>query len=128
MPQELITCTLCPKPAHGIYRKNSGEKVTSCEKCAPLWKNVSGFEPVNMHLKKKKGNIPYCQDCLSEFPESFMVTEYTWKEAGFKKFKEGTICVTCLEKRINRKLRITDFVKAPINDLIFFGYNMGIWE
>lgn len=56
MPPELITCAICSKPAHGIYRKTSGEKVTRCEKCAPPWKYVTGFEPVNMYFKRGNKN------------------------------------------------------------------------
>lgn len=48
-----IKCNLCNNPAHGIYKKESKNKVTRCLDCAPPFRIVIGFKPLNMHLKEK---------------------------------------------------------------------------
>lgn len=70
-------------------------------------------------------SIIFCKDCLKEYPLSFMVTHSTWHEAGFIKYKDGIICLPCFEKRLSRKLKITDFTNALVNNNIVFGFKMG---
>ena len=56
--------------------------------------------------------------------DNFMVTTNIWKEAGFKN-ASGIICFDCIEKKLDRKLKITDFNKCSGNSQIFKGYEIG---
>jgi len=68
------------------------------------------FKDIKMRISQY-----YCMDCKNEWPHSFMVRDIIWKEAGLLK---GFICLTCLEKRLKRKLKKDDFKKVPINNLL----------
>lgn len=77
-----------------------------------------------------------CIDCGTD--EQYMVTQAVWKKAFpdyaavFKARRaEGLhtcLCLSCLESRLGRKLKIHDFIDAPINRNIFFGFRMGLRE
>lgn len=96
----------------------SAEKITEAEKYAKY--------------KKSYG----CIDCGAD--EQYMVTQPVWQEAFpnyaevFKERRaEGLhtcLCLSCLESRLGRKLKMRDFVDAPINRNIFFGFRMGLRE
>jgi hypothetical protein len=45
--------------------------------------------------------------------EWYMVRNTLWKRAGMT---DGFLCVGCLENRIGRKLKPSDFSEAPVND------------
>lgn len=51
----IILCDNCKEPAHGIFKKQSGNKVIRCLDCAPPLKITTGFKPLNKHLKLDKG-------------------------------------------------------------------------
>jgi hypothetical protein len=42
-----------------------------------------------------------------------MVKNALWKRAGMT---DGFLCIGCLESRLGRRLRPSDFTAAPIND------------
>lgn len=59
-----------------------------------------------------------CIDCHRNtmvLGEYYMVHETVWKKAhpGMK----GMLCVSCLEKRLQRQLVAADFTHYPINDI-----------
>lgn len=62
-------------------------------------------------------NKPYnidkgCKDCRG-IDQPYMVLNSVWKAA---KMKKGFLCLACLEKRLNRRLKLRDFMQnAPIN-------------
>lgn len=77
-----------------------------------------------------------CIDCGAD--EQYMVTQSVWQEA-FPNYRtvhqarraEGLhtcLCLSCLESRLGRKLTIQDFIDAPINRTLFFGFRMGLKE
>lgn len=82
------------------------------------------------NFKKRHG----CVDCGAE--DSYMLRNEVWREA-FPNYVEvkkqrkledpknhTCVCIPCVEKRLGRDLRITDFVEAPINRNIFLGYRI----
>ena len=60
-----------------------------------------------------------CKICNQFNPTSYMVKNSVWIEAGFE--PNDIVCFKCLEKKLRRKLELSDFPKYKINDLIFFG-------
>jgi hypothetical protein len=56
-----------------------------------------------------------CADCkvnTAKIEEYYMVHDNLWRAAGMN---EGMLCIGCLEKCINRKLTMVDFVLCPLN-------------
>jgi hypothetical protein len=45
--------------------------------------------------------------------EHYMVKNSVWRRAGLR---HGFLCIGCLEGRLGRSLRPSDFTAAPIND------------
>ena len=63
----------------------------------------------------------YCAKCHKEvFPisDSFMVHDHIWAEAGMG--KKGYLHLDCLEYRLGRFLKFTDFPDIPVNRGILF--------
>ena len=60
-----------------------------------------------------------CSQC-NDLNEPYMVKHHIWRAAV--KNKNVFLCIGCLEANIGRKLKITDFLDAPINKGIF-GFN-----
>jgi hypothetical protein len=63
--------------------------------------------------KKKKDNDESrftCEDCGDENYKMYMVNDDIWDEYGNKRF---TLCMSCLEKRMGRKLTKDDFSQYP---------------
>lgn len=56
-----------------------------------------------------------CKQCKG-LNEPYMVTSSIWKIAGVG---QGFLCITCLESNLGRKLKLKDFISAPINEGIF---------
>ena len=46
--------------------------------------------------------------------EYYMVHEHIWNQTGLGRY-DGMLCISCLEKRINRPLNSKDFTNFPIN-------------
>jgi hypothetical protein len=62
-----------------------------------------------------------CVDCglnTKATHEYYMVNDELWLSSGMG-FFDGMLCITCLEKRIGRKLNHNDFLKMPINDITY---------
>ena len=68
----------------------------------------------------------FCARCGVTPPEgNYMVHDHVWREAMGDN-KAGFLCLDCLEIKLGRKLRLKDFQpELPVNDEIFFGYEMG---
>jgi hypothetical protein len=59
-----------------------------------------------------------CVDCkVNTFAinEYYMVRPEVWWRAGMAR-EGGMLCISCLENRLGRKLRRTDFSECPLND------------
>jgi hypothetical protein len=59
-----------------------------------------------------------CADCgvdTDKIHEYYMVHDVVWQEAGGKR-DDMMLCVGCLEKRLGRELKPSDFSDAPLND------------
>jgi hypothetical protein len=48
-----------------------------------------------------------------------MVTDEVWAAAGLH-FNDGMLCISCLEQRLERRLKPADFADVPINLGIVF--------
>ena len=74
----------------------------------------------NLKMQKKLSNEQYrkmyaCSDCgmnTSAMDNYYMVHNSLWDKYGVK---HKILCFTCLEKRMGRKLKYSDFTDAPIN-------------
>jgi hypothetical protein len=58
----------------------------------------------------------HCLDCKKDtfkMNEYYMVTKRTWRKAN--PADKGMLCIGCLEKRLNRKLTLSDFIWCPVN-------------
>lgn len=75
-----------------------------------------GVKERTIQLGKYKGKqvSHYCQDCLTPFPEMFMVRNQLWQQMGL----DGLICIDCFERRLGRPLTRRDFSSAPINKFL----------
>ncbi len=72
---------------------------------------------VKINDKFEKVFSPNCVDCgvnTHHIHESYMVHDRLWKKAGMKK-NGGRLCVGCIERRLGRKLRCTDFFLIGLN-------------
>lgn len=54
-----------------------------------------------------------CEDCEKEDFDYFMVQNEIWEKFGNG---EGLLCMSCLEKRMGRKLKAEDFTDCVLND------------
>lgn len=57
-----------------------------------------------------------CLDCqidTGKIGEHYMLVDTTWHLTGLRKY--GMLCVGCVELRINRKLKATDFNNSYLN-------------
>jgi len=68
--------------------------------------------PKGWSLKDQK-----CEDCALSWTEMeyYMVHNQIWNKHGVGK---GHLCFDCLERRLGRNLKHTDFTDAPINKTI----------
>jgi hypothetical protein len=57
-------------------------------------------------------SVQFCSDCLSTWPEFYMVRDDLWKAHGND---EGLLCMRCFEKRMGRKVVKADLNDAPLN-------------
>lgn len=57
-----------------------------------------------------------CEQC-KDLNEPYMVKHHIWAKAT--KNTKQFLCISCVEANIGRKLKITDFLDAPINKGIF---------
>lgn len=64
-------------------------------------------------MKRKVGNqkMGVCVDCASDvlWRESYIVRNKVWEQAGMA-WDGGFLHLTCLEKRLGRKLTVKDFL------------------
>jgi len=58
-------------------------------------------------------NTGICQDCDKD-AEYFVVVDTVWKAAGFET-QAGVVCMSCIEKRLGRKLVKDDFRDCVVN-------------
>lgn len=61
----------------------------------------------------------FCVDCSIDtvlIGEYYMVHDHVWFESGMTK-TSGMLCISCLEKRLRRKLTSEDFKDLPINNI-----------
>lgn len=82
-------------------------------------KRIQGLtgKTYDLEFYKLVDNLYPCFDCMYEtmVDEYYMVLDEIWEKAvGDEKL--DFLCVSCLEKRIGRKLISVDFTKAPVND------------
>lgn len=57
----------------------------------------------------------YCFDCeMNLFLEWFTVHDSVWEQTGLGP-QDGVLCVGCLEKRIGRRLSVSDFAETQNN-------------
>jgi len=60
-----------------------------------------------------------CVDCAVNtiaIDEYYMVHDHLWERAGMAT-DGGMLCIACLETRLGRDLKRTDFTDAPINQV-----------
>lgn len=72
-----------------------------------------------LHKERTK---TFCEDCEQPAPTTYIVADYLWHEYGNKK---GRLCINCFERRLGRPLTSDDFECVPVNDVLFFGVQMG---
>lgn len=90
-----------------------------------------------MKVGKKKPTLE-CIDC-GEWSEWYMLKDDVWLSA-VPDYSErvahvpgvGTphvyCCLTCVEGRLGRPLTLSDFSNAPVNSLLFRGFELGTQE
>ncbi len=65
---------------------------------------------------------PHCNDCeisVRQIGEWYIVFDSVWKEAINNNHNIRFLCIGCLETRLNRKLKCSDFARVPLNSLWF---------
>jgi|SRR6516162_9561785 hypothetical protein len=91
------------------------------EKCSDFMENEYDKDDM-LELVKQAVEATYmfdCNDCgISTFNEYYLVLENIWDNYGCG---DGMLCIGCLEKRIGRKLRTTDFVQCHMNTIGYGG-------
>ena len=93
------------------WHRRHAERVKAAEEIRPgVLKNLTSSHKFDFLL---------CQDCKQPEPMTFVVHDVLWVAAGLTK---GVICPQCFEKRIGRKLQISDFKVCAANEQIFYGY------
>jgi hypothetical protein len=58
-----------------------------------------------------------CIDCgvnTRRLREYYMLRDEVWLQTGLG-FDDGKLCIGCVEKRIGRRLKPSDFIDCPIN-------------
>lgn len=87
---------------------------------------VVGSSPTLGAMEQITEYIPqlndYCIDCKVNtllIGEYYMVHSYVWSKANLDTY-DGMLCISCLEKRLNRTLTFQDFPDLPINSLPLF--------
>lgn len=65
-----------------------------------------------------------CHDCGNEI-DYFMLEEPVWTSLA-PALHSKCLCLTCVEKHLERPLTIEDFSPAPINRGILKGFMMGV--
>lgn len=60
-----------------------------------------------------KFHAQLCYDCEDDNADYYMVKNNIWDEYGAEDYY---LCISCLEKRMNRKLKPDDFTDCPAND------------
>lgn len=71
-----------------------------------------------MSSKAKKGYWERCcgtRGCVNRV-EPYMIKDHLWNQI---RRRNQFVCLSCVEKRLGRKLTIADFTDAPINFGIF---------
>lgn len=72
--------------------------------------------------KRKVLKIAQCKDCSENTFSKikpynyYMVKDYIWKLSGMEP-DEGMLCISCLEKRLDRKIVRDDLLDCPLNDM-----------
>lgn len=80
-------------------------------------------------MKKEKLKLPiYCIDCGKKWPEGFKLDDDVWDLIAEKK---ETLCIKCANKRHvalhDVDLHKDDFnYEAPINQMFWYGYRLGL--
>lgn len=80
-------------------------------------KFVSTLDDVCVEILNKKYSNWYCADCgyntILSNHDYYMVHDKNWNSVF--PAEAGKLCVTCLEKRLGRKLVFEDFTDCPLN-------------
>lgn len=95
---------------------------------------ISTLEKRSVKLGKEKlGTVIYrtspgrqfrgCVDCDGTI-EGYMVQDEIWAEAFYD--PKELACVCCLEKRLKRKLVMTDYTPSLVNINLFYAYRMAL--
>lgn len=78
-------------------------------------------------LETEKQQVPisglYCREC-GQFHEMCVVRDDLWKYIAGKQKLDIVLCVPCMEKRLGRKLVLTDLKHVPCNAPYFIGFQM----
>ena len=106
---------------------------------------------VDKHVRQHAQNVVknavahcWCYGCGKPNPEPYMVRRNVWLLAvpeytklkmalaeQYGRFNKGPdrtsvlLCLSCLEKRLDRPLTLNDFTKVPLNALLLFGAKLG---
>ncbi len=66
------------------------------------------------YLKQCEGFWDKCLDCNGE-NHPYMIKFWKWRWLVPKRDRKKVICIPCIEKRLGRALKLSDFLDAPIN-------------
>lgn len=67
-------------------------------------------------------NNDFCVDCSVDtilIGEYYMLHHFVWQQTGLGRY-DGMLCISCVEKRIGRKLTSKDFSDFPVNSTPLF--------
>lgn len=57
----------------------------------------------------------FCADCRIEYPELYFINNDIWYKYIPKSKQKNVICLSCLEKRIGRSLKKSDFLPSDLH-------------
>jgi len=77
------------------------------------------------NMFKYAPGVAECDDCGEVIDWLFHVNDELWNEFAGKK---EILHAKCFEKRMARKLKLSDFTNALVNHSIFFGHDMASRE
>lgn len=83
----------------------------------PKYKVVRPGVEVTSNNKTKKYKF-YCMDCKTLNPDIFMVHDEIWLKI-FKTCMSGGTCLIYFEKRLNKKIKLSDLKDITANEIYF---------
>jgi hypothetical protein len=78
-----------------------------------LNKESENFYEYEEYIDFMKYNGPLCYDCQTEDMDYYMVSDEIWAAHGAGEYQ---LCVPCLEKRVGKRLELTDFTDCLANE------------